>query len=113
MTQEYKPPVSTFLTAAEREDWYNKALAFTIVGVDTAPGKYGLSHTYKLARVINADGEVETRFISLTSNARRADEAAWTVAALAEDNSGIGPVKLDKVPTGNNSNAWIFADCNA
>ena len=113
MTQGYKPPVSTFLTAADREDWYNKALAFMIVGVDTAPGKYGLAHTYKLARVINDAGEVETRFISLSSNARRADEAAWVTDTLAEDDSGIGPVKLEKVPTGNGFDAWIFADCNA
>lgn len=113
MTQGYKPPASTFLTAEDREDWYAKAIEFTIVGVSTGDGKYGRSHTYKLARVINKAGEIETRFMSLSSNARREDEASWVSAALAEDASGVGPVKLDKVATGNGQDAWIFADPNA
>lgn len=108
MTQGYSPPVSTFLTAEDREQWYQKGFAFTIVGVSTGDGKYGRSHTYKLARVLNKAGEIETRFISLSSNARREDEAAWVAEKLAEDASGIGPVKLDKVPTGNGQDAWIF-----
>ena len=113
MTQGYKPPASTFLTAEDRENWYQKAWEFTIVGVSTGDGKYGRSHTYKLARVINKAGEVETRFMSLKSNAPREDEATYVAEALAEDSSGIGPVKLDKIPTSNNNNAWIFADPSA
>lgn len=108
MTQGYKPPVSTFLTAEDRENWYQKAFEFTIVGVQTGDGKYGKSHTYKLARVINKAGEVETRFISLSSNARREDEAAYVAEMLVEDSTGVGPVKLNKVPTANGQDAWIF-----
>lgn len=113
MTHAYNPPVSTFLTAEDREDWYNKKLEFTIVGVSTGAGKYGMSHTYKFSRVINKAGEVETRFMSLGSNATRAEHAEYVAAILAEDSGGVGPVVLGKVPTDNGNSAWTFDSPNA
>jgi len=110
MTKSFAPPVSNFLSEEDRHSWLDKGQTFLIIGVKyEATGKFGAAYTYKLATT-DSNGEVDTHFLSLSANARRAEEAEWMQEALTEDASGIGPVKLGQFPTTQGNPAWGFVE---
>jgi hypothetical protein len=105
----FNPPVSTFLSANDREKWRADKVPFVIVGAELDnDGKFGKCIVYKLARTDAKTGEVETRFLSLSSNPRRREEAEYISQQLIEDSSGVGPCRLEQVATDNGNPAWIF-----
>ena len=109
MATQWKPPGSTFLTAEERSALCKAKTPFTITDVSTGEGKFGEGHTYTLRIVDPKTGEVVSRFITLSDNARRREEADWTRQQLIEAGpDGIGPVRLEQVATDKGNPAWVF-----
>lgn len=110
----FNPPVPEFLSTSEKEQLVAKKTPFSIMGVNTGPGKYGISHTYEL-RFVNTGtgskagtGEVSTKYISFSTNPRRAIEADYVLSELSNNPNGIGPVMLGAVETDKGNDAWVF-----
>jgi hypothetical protein len=109
MPAQFKPPASTFFTAIEREKLMKEKTPLLIVNAtEDKDGKFGDGFTYTLAQTDPKTGETKSGFITIKYNARRLEEFEWVCAQLLENPDGIGPIRLDQVPTDKGNPAWVF-----
>jgi hypothetical protein len=114
MPVDFKPPGSSFFTQAEREKLCKDKTSLVIVAAKySKEGKYGAGFTYTLKHTDKVSGEVQTGFMTISENARRAEEFDWVCDQLVENPDGIGPVRLEQVPTDKGNPAWVFVSAKS
>lgn len=87
-----------FLTGKERETWETKGVLFMILKCRTDKYEGVPRHVYTVAPINGKTGELgDTSLLAMNDNPIRLDVADDVMAALAEDPSGVGPCKLEKV----------------
>jgi hypothetical protein len=106
----FDPPVVDFLTKQQRKEWYDKGIQFMITDVSRSEaGKFGANATFTMQRIDAKTGELDAgeHMISLTDNPVRNRVTDYITKVVDEDGS-CGPMVLDKAPSGQGNDAWVF-----